>query len=94
MPTTRRRYHRIQGRVQGVGFRQFVQEKARELGLVGYVRNLKDGDVELQAEGPEEDLDRLLETLRQGPPAARVDNVKIDCLNEQKHETRFSIAPR
>jgi len=63
------------GRVQGVGFRASVQWKAHELGLTGYVRNLWDDNVEVVAEGPEEDLRALLDYIRQGPRLARVDKV-------------------
>ena len=67
---------RVLGRVQGVGFRASVQWKAHELGLAGYVRNLWDGNVEVVAEGPEDDLKALLEYLRHGPRMARVDSVR------------------
>lgn len=66
----------ISGRVQGVFYRDFVLRRAVELGLKGYVRNLEDGKrVELRAEGDRERLEKLLEYLRVGPPAARVDKV-------------------
>lgn len=62
----------IEGRVQGVGFRYFVQRRAEALGLRGFVRNLRGGAVELVAEGPEMDLHRLLREVREGPPHAHV----------------------
>lgn len=65
----------IRGRVQGVGFRWWTARTARELGLVGTVRNRPDGTVELQAAGPPAALHRLEERLRDGPPAARVDAI-------------------
>jgi len=68
----------IQGRVQGVYFRAYVQEKATQLGLTGYVRNLSTGkDVEVQAEGEKKDLERLIEYLKIGPPAASVEKVEV-----------------
>lgn len=67
----------IGGRVQGVFFRAFVSRLARSLGLVGYVRNLPNGEVEVVAEGEREPLEKLLARLRIGTPEARVDNV--DC---------------
>jgi acylphosphatase len=72
-----RRLHAIvRGRVQMVGFRYFVLEEARALGLSGWVRNGDDGaTVEVVAEGPEEDLQRLEEALRAGPRGARVEAV-------------------
>lgn len=65
----------VSGRVQGVGFRQFIHAGAQALGVRGYVRNCSDGRVECQAAGPESELDRLEALLRRGPPLARVDRV-------------------
>ena len=66
---------RVEGTVQGVGFRWFVREKARRWGLTGWVRNLPDGTVELAAIGPAANLDGLLRDIRVGPRGARVDDV-------------------
>lgn len=63
------------GRVQGVGFRYFVVEQARALGLVGWTWNREDGSVEVHARGMAPDLDRLESALRAGPPHARVASV-------------------
>jgi acylphosphatase len=66
----------VHGRVQGVGFRAFVMYRARDLGLVGYARNLSDGvSVEVRAEGPRADLEQLLVSLRAGPPSSYVERV-------------------
>jgi acylphosphatase len=66
----------IHGHVQGVFFRAFVIERATELGLAGYVRNLPSGqDIEIQADGEKEKLEKLVEYLKIGPPAARVERV-------------------
>lgn len=70
-----RRYFRVRGLVQGVGFRWFVSENARELGLSGWVRNREDGDVEGEAEGPAASVDELLVRLASGPRSARVEGV-------------------
>ncbi len=67
----------VQGDVQGVGFRDFVERRARELGLQGSVRNRRDGTVEVVAEGSREALDRLCQRLREGPRMASVDRVEI-----------------
>ena len=65
----------VRGRVQGVGFRWFVRERARALGLSGWVRNVADGSVEVFAVGPTDELARLRRLLQEGPPAARVEHV-------------------
>ncbi len=69
----------LYGRVQGVGFRLFIQEKARALGLTGYARNRYTPQryVEVVAEGPRPALEALLHHLEQGPPLARVDRVDV-----------------
>jgi acylphosphatase len=65
----------VYGRVQGVYFRAFVTQCASELGLTGYVRNLPDGTVKVQAEGKRQQLEKLVGYLKEGPPAARIDKV-------------------
>ena len=65
----------VHGRVQGVFFRAFVEEVARELVLTGYVRNRPDGTVEVRAEGEKRQLERLAQYLEKGPPAAKVNEV-------------------
>lgn len=71
----------VYGRVQGVGFRFFVEREARPLGLKGWVRNRSDGSVECLAIGPGEALEQLHHRLRQGPPAARVEQVSREPLS-------------
>lgn len=65
------------GRVQGVWFRQSTVERARALGLTGWVRNLPDGRVEVVAEGDRASLEVLVAYCRQGPPLARVTSVEV-----------------
>jgi acylphosphatase len=65
----------VRGRVQGVGFRWFVEREARLLGIAGWVRNNYNGSVEVLAQGTVDQLATLLSRLRKGPPAARVDDV-------------------
>lgn len=72
------RRYLVRGRVQGVGFRWFVEREARTLGVAGWVRNRTDGTVEVLAMGSKEQLSNLHSRLRQGPRAARVDEVEID----------------
>ena len=66
----------VEGRVQGVGFRAFVQGQAAGLGIVGWVRNRWDRTVELVAEGERSELDQLLAALRRGPRSSNVTLVK------------------
>ena len=65
----------VTGRVQGVGFRWFVRERARRWGLTGWVRNRQDGSVELVARGAPESIDGLRRDVTAGPPGASVERV-------------------
>lgn len=67
---------RVKGRVQGVGFRYFVRERAHALGLSGWVKNRSDGSVELMAGGDEQAVTQLLDEVRQGPPRSAVEAVE------------------
>lgn len=69
------RRFRVEGRVQGVGFRFWTAGEARRLGIRGFVRNCSDGSVEVGAWGRPEDLDRMEERLGRGPPGALVSAV-------------------
>ncbi len=69
----------VRGRVQGIGFRDYVVNRAGFLGLTGYVRNLPDGrSVEVVAEGVRPDVEQLLDYLREGPRMSRVDVVDAE----------------
>ena len=69
----------VRGRVQGIGFREYVLTRARFLGLSGYVRNLPDGrSVEVVAEGARPDLEQFLDHLHEGPRLSRVDAVETE----------------
>jgi acylphosphatase len=81
----------VRGRVQGVGFRWFVREAARELGLSGWVRNRIDGTVEVAAEGSEVTLDRLRDELRRGPPGAAVASIDDLEPDDRVHDHPFAI---
>jgi acylphosphatase len=65
----------VRGRVQGVGFRWFVEREAHILGIAGWVRNNSDSTVEVLAQGTRDQLSGLRSRLREGPRAARVDDV-------------------
>ena len=67
----------VSGRVQGVYYRSYAVDKARELGLTGWVRNRHDGRVEAVVEGEEEAVRRMVEWCREGSPSARVEGVEL-----------------
>jgi acylphosphatase len=75
-PVEAKRYI-VRGRVQGVGFRWFVEREAHMLGIAGWVRNNHDGSVEVLAQGTRDQLSGLHSRLREGPRAARVDAVEV-----------------
>jgi acylphosphatase len=65
----------VSGHVQGVSFRDWTVRTAKRLGLIGWVRNTRDGRVEILAEGEEAAIGALVDACREGPPLARVENV-------------------
>ena len=70
----------VRGRVQGVGFRWFAQEQARRLGLSGWVRNISEGGVEVEAAGERKHLEEFLEALGRGPSSSHVEAVETEWL--------------
>jgi acylphosphatase len=68
----------LSGRVQGVAYRYFAEKLANSLSVTGWVRNLRDGRVEVLAEGDRPDVEGFLERLRDGPRLARIDGVEIE----------------
>lgn len=86
-----RRYY-VSGTVQGVGFRYFVNRAARELKLSGYVRNLRDGRVEVYAVAPGESLASLRHQLERGPIGSWVSGVvEVEAPLESQYSQTFSI---
>ncbi|HWT12772.1 MAG TPA: acylphosphatase [Allosphingosinicella sp.] len=83
---------RIHGRVQGVFYRAWSCEAARALGLRGWVRNRRDGSVEMLVRGEREAVGRLIEQCRSGPPSARVERIDIEDAREQVPD-RFEKRP-
>lgn len=81
----------VRGQVQGVGFRYFTRNKALELQLTGWVRNLPDGSVEIMASGPLRELEQLLQYLRTGPIGSQVDQVDFQWLPEPQVHRGFEI---
>ena len=82
----------VHGDVHGVGFRYFVQRKARQLGLRGWVRNNDDGTVELVAEGPRSDLEQLRRAVEEGPRSARVARVDVQWSSATGNLQAFDLA--
>lgn len=81
---------RVTGKVQGVFYRASTRDKARSLGLCGFVKNEDDGSVYIEAEGDKEKLDQFVNWCKQGPPNARVDKVEV-AEREIKNFTQFEI---
>ena len=81
----------VRGRVQGVGFRWFVEREAHMLGIAGWVRNNHDGSVEVLAQGTRDQLSGLHSRLREGPRAARVDSVEVSAESATAGLSSFRI---
>lgn len=88
----------VRGRVQGVGYRAWVDDQATLNGLEGWVRNRQDGSVEALFAGPAQDVAEMVALCRRGPPAARVDSVSdtpagADQLRLRHPGEEFSVLP-
>lgn len=81
----------VRGRVQGVGFRWFVEREAHILGIAGWVRNNSNGTVEVLAQGTRDQLSGLRSRLLEGPRAARVDDVEVSEAEAVKGLNSFRI---
>jgi len=86
MPTVGRRV-RVSGRVQGVFFRGWTRDEARQLGVAGWVRNCPDGSVEAHIEGEEAAVDQLIARMRSGPSGAEVDDLTVDDVSAEQLES-------
>jgi acylphosphatase len=82
---------KVSGRVQGVSYRASTIDEARRLGLVGWVKNEPDGSVLLEAQGPAEKVEALIEWCREGPPGARVTGISADFIPESTADTSFRV---
>ena len=82
---------RVTGVVQGVWYRQSTADEARRLGLSGAVRNLRDGSVEVVAEGKREAVDALVAWCGRGPPAARVEGVEVSWEPPTGDDSPFTV---
>ena len=86
----------MRGRVQGVGYRAFVEHEALRLGLDGWVRNRRDGTVEAVLSGADDVIAAMIDACRRGPPAARVEAVDAEegdmkLLEQRRPGERFSV---
>ncbi len=81
----------VQGTVQGIGYRYFVLRQAKALGITGWVKNLANGDVELEAQGDKKSLEDFIESLKTGHPWASVQQAKINWLEGNKQFDQFVI---
>ena len=88
----------IRGRVQGVGYRAWVEHRAKGLGLQGWVRNRRDGSVEALFKGASDAVTKMIDSCRSGPPSSRVDEVAEEAATEDAFALRrngetFSVLP-
>ena len=81
----------VHGRVQGVGFRYFVLNKANSIGIKGWVKNLPDGTVATVAEGDEIELNKFLDILRKGPSFSQVSKVDVVWGEYQENFRSFDV---
>ena len=82
---------RIEGRVQGVFYRQSTRQTARAIGVSGWVRNLSDGAVEAELTGPHEKVESLIQWMHKGPPNARVERVDVEWIEIKSNETEQNL---
>jgi len=83
---------KVYGKVQGVFFRYSTRKRARKLGLTGIVKNMPDGSVFIEAEGPEEKLNELLEFAKKGPEQAIVDRIEFELNDPKNHYHKFDYS--
>ncbi len=81
----------VNGRVQGVGFRFFVQQEAKNLRLAGWVKNLSDGSVTMEIQGTPESVEEMMRRVKKGNGVGRVDTFESEDLEPVKGENKFAI---
>ena len=81
----------VRGLVQGVGYRYFVIRKASSLALNGWVRNMYNGDVEIEVEGDRGLIEELIKELKSGPPMSSVQDLKITWLDFENKYSNFDV---
>jgi acylphosphatase len=82
---------KVSGKVQCVGFRNYTKRKANQLNIKGWVRNLSDGAVEIDAEGQKEELERFITALKKGPLRSRVLEVRVEMTTTIKNYSSFTV---
>ena len=82
----------VSGIVQGVGYRSFALRHGNSLDLNGYVRNVLDGSVEIEAEGERDEIERFVSLLREGPRAAEVSDVHVEWKEHTGELGRFRVS--
>ncbi|WP_193598811.1 acylphosphatase [Microbacterium sp. YJN-G] len=83
----------VRGGVQGVGYRWFVRDEAEQAGVTGWVRNRRDGSVEAELQGEAAQLEAVLDAMRAGPPAARVDELTVEETDSPTRSRGLEIRP-
>lgn len=86
-----KKYLKIRGRVQGVGFRYFTRKNAQQLNVTGWVKNMPDGSVETVLTGPESNVSEMINRLHKGPSPARVDSIEEMDMDEEHTYNGFSV---
>ncbi|MGM0370463.1 MAG: acylphosphatase [Bacillota bacterium] len=81
----------VKGRIQGVAYRASTQQKATRLGLTGYIRNVSGNEVEVLAQGTEDELSELIEFLEAGTTGAEIDEFDYDWIEPEEDHFRFTI---
>lgn len=81
----------VSGRVQGVGFRYFIQALAKKMDLNGWVKNLDSGQVQMEIQTNEENLELILEKIKKGNGFSKVDKMEIDTVEEEANDKTFKI---
>jgi acylphosphatase len=84
---------RIRGTVQGVYYRESMRQRADQWGVTGWVRNRMDGTVEAVLQGETENVERLIDWARRGPPAARVESVDVAAADDEPRHESFDKKP-
>jgi acylphosphatase len=82
---------KISGVVQGVGFRFFTRRLANKMGIKGYVRNMPDGTVEIEAEGSDDQIESFLKELYKGPPSSKVSEIDTEELSGRGRYDGFEV---